>query len=140
MNKNETGAPESWLGPSGLYILDDDHSILPAKSLVEWSQFMADTDRRVAESTIGPWEVSTIFLGMDHNFDKKSSTPLLFETKVSRNRPIEEGELYIIDASGREDIQEHCSTWSQAEAQHQLIVAKVRDRTAHSLLHRGSRE
>lgn len=124
MNKNETGAPESWLGPSGLYILDDDHSILPAKSLVEWSQFMADTDRRVAESTIGPWEVSTIFLGMDHNFDKKSSTPLLFETKVS----------------GSEDIQEHCSTWSQAEAQHQLIVAKVRDRTAHSLLHRGSRE
>jgi hypothetical protein len=40
----------------------------------------SDTDkRRVALTRIGPFEVSTVFLGIDHNF-RMDGPPMIFET------------------------------------------------------------
>ena len=40
-----------------------------------------ETYRRVAETDIGPYWVSTVWLGLDHNFSSKGP-PLIFETMV----------------------------------------------------------
>lgn len=69
-------------------------------------------DRHVADEMIGDTRVSTVFLGIDHQFG--DGPPLLFETMVF---------------SSNQDLDEYCdryATWDQAAAGHQKIVAMVR--------------
>lgn len=61
-------------------------------------------------------EVSTVFLGLDHQWDP-NLPPILFETMVF-GLP-EDHYLY--------EWQERCSTWEQAERQHDSIVEMVTD-------------
>ena len=66
--------------------------------------------QRVAKTTIGGSWVSTVFLGIDHNFD--GPTPLWFETMVF---------------NGDEDrIVERCETWLEAERMHERVCEMVR--------------
>lgn len=37
---------------------------------------------RVGKTTVGPWEVSTVFLGIDHRFEPDDKGPILWETMV----------------------------------------------------------
>jgi hypothetical protein len=48
-----------------------------------WVDLMEDREeyRRVAEDTVGPYWVSTVWLGLDHNYDP-DGPPLIFETMV----------------------------------------------------------
>lgn len=46
------------------YILDG-KSVKPA-SLMEWANWFETADRRVAKDTIGDVDISTVFLGVDH--------------------------------------------------------------------------
>ena len=51
--------------------------------LMEWAMWLEQDggrNRRVAETTVGPLWVSTVFLGLDHNFGE--GDPLLFETMI----------------------------------------------------------
>src|SRR3546814_4401776 len=59
-------------------LLDGRRSV-PCDSLVEWSMWMAEGDRRVAETWIDDVRISTVFLGLDHNH-ALGGDPLLFET------------------------------------------------------------
>ncbi len=68
-------------------------------------------NRRVANDQIGNVEISTVFLGLDHNFFDRGP-PLLFET--------------MIFGGEHNDYQERCSTWEQAEAMHKRATALVR--------------
>src|SRR3546814_8867621 len=56
------------------YKLDGRRSV-PCDSLVEWSMWMAEGDRRVAGTWIDDVRISTVFLGLDHNhaLDRKST-------------------------------------------------------------------
>lgn len=68
----------------GLYVLDQETGeARPARSLEEFSQQMGDiTQRRVAHTLVAPGvSVSTVFLGVDHNFTGQGS-PILYETMV----------------------------------------------------------
>jgi hypothetical protein len=49
----------------------------------EWAEWMckADKDRRVKLSEVGDMTISTVFLGLDHNFSG-AGEPLLYETLV----------------------------------------------------------
>lgn len=67
---------------------------------------------RVAETHVGPLYVSTVFLGIDHNF--WGEDPLLFETMLFDD---------LHDA-----YQCRCTTWDQAERMHAAAVVEAERR------------
>lgn len=90
------------------YILDG-HTPVKTDNLQEWAEKFDRENRIVKQETIDrghglePVKVSTVFLGLDHSFG--SGPPILFETMVFG------GHL--------DERQWRCSTWEQAEIQHQ---------------------
>lgn len=95
--------------------------------LLTWAEWFEHADRKVAQTDVGPYVVSTVFLGIDHQHLGKGP-PILFETMV------------FIDGDA-EDIQQRCSTWLEAEAQHAEVVELVRNNEASRSVgeHRGRR-
>jgi hypothetical protein len=81
-------------------------------TLMELGRFLEHSpDRSVAQTKIGNVDVSTVFLGIDHNWFG-NGPPLLFETMVFGGP--EDGHLM------------RCSTWAEAEQQHERVCALVR--------------
>ncbi len=76
--------------------------------IMKWGAFM-NGPRHVAETMIGEAKVSTVFLGLDHNWS--GGPPILFETMIFG------GKL--------EGYETRCSTWEEAEKQHRLACATV---------------
>lgn len=93
------------------YILDGKE---PKKidSLEEWAKWFEEAENRlIAVTNISPEiTVSTIFLGLDHNWSK-SGPPVLFETMVFG---YEDG-----------DLTERTSTWDEAKSAHDRIVKEL---------------
>lgn len=80
--------------------------------LLKWAEWFANGDaRRVAHDVVGAVRVSTVFLGLDHQFG--NGPPLLFETMTFG--PNDDGQ------------EEHrYSTWDEAEAGHAAIVERLK--------------
>lgn len=78
-------------------------------SLMEWATWFEKAERHVAKDQIGDVRISTVFLGIDHQFG--DGPPLLFET--------------MIFGGDHDQHQERCSTWEQAETQHADAVRLV---------------
>ncbi len=74
-----------WLGQ---YVLDERGNPMPANSLDEWSAWFGTHERHVALTEFAWGRVSTVFLGLDHNFlgspvdDPLGYKPVLWETMV----------------------------------------------------------
>jgi hypothetical protein len=91
------------------YILGKDHKLIET-NLMAWAKFFESPDRIVKQENIGDVRVSTVFLGIDHNFSE--GEPLLFETMIF---------------DGKHDgYQDRCTTWEQAEKMHQKAVDLVK--------------
>jgi hypothetical protein len=95
--------------------MDMGHYILKGKepvsaSLLEWGQWFGTADRHVNKTKVGDVDISTVFLGIDHNYG--SGPPLLFETMAFGGKLDQECERY--------------STWIQAEQGHQAMVERVK--------------
>lgn len=84
---------------------------VPTDDPVYWAASFGIDDRRVALWSFGPLRVSTVFLGLDHNWTEQGP-PLIFETMA-----------FLGSASL---WQTRCSTWMEAEAQHNRAVAYTR--------------
>ena len=101
------------------YRLNPDHTVEPVEvdldnpeSLIAWARMFESDDRQVALTVVAPGvRVSTVFLGLDHNFSRKGP-PLVFETMT-------------FDDYGGGDCW-RWSTWDEAVAGHERAVAKVR--------------
>lgn len=65
---------------SNRYILDAHGNPQEEHDLFRWAHWYETADRTVAKSTINGAEISTVFLGLDHNFHE--GRPLLFETMI----------------------------------------------------------
>lgn len=88
----------------GWYVLDENHVPVPEPDVLKAALFFEDFSKRcVAQHQVGESHVSTVFLGLDHNFSS-SGPPLLFETRI------EGGPL--------DGEQERYATWSEATAGH----------------------
>ena len=87
------------------YILDGKKAIL-TEDLKEWSGWFETAKRHVGDDTIGEARVSTVFLGLDHNYS--GGEPLLFETMIF-------GGKY-------HEFQKRYSTYEEAELGHKIIV------------------
>jgi hypothetical protein len=92
----------------GQYVLIGQTPVLEP-DLLKWSIWMADADRIVFQTEVPGGLVSTVFLGLDHQWGK--GPPLLFETMIFRD--------------GETCECERCSTWLQAEAQHLRVVVRI---------------
>jgi len=97
------------------------HWILNGHELVEcdlmtWARWLEANNeaRHVAADYVGPMWVSTVFLGIDHNFSTKGP-PLLFETMV------------FTDSEELEDITcRRYATWDEAERGHRVALRYAR--------------
>jgi hypothetical protein len=93
----------------GYYILDDNHNVV-AVDLMTWARWYETDERLVGDTTVGDVRVSTVFLGIDHNFGS-SHRPILFETLIFGGEFDQEMERY--------------STWDEAEIGHAEMVSRV---------------
>lgn len=116
------GAP---IVPHSWYILVG-HTPVPAADVLEWGRWYETADRRVAQDILpndshsvdctcavceDGVRVSTVFLGLDHNFFP-GGIPILFET--------------MIFGGEHSDYQERYATWEQAEAGHRRVVQALK--------------
>ena len=92
-----------------LYKLKGKRAVL-CKDLQVWANGLDSTARMVATDFVGEVKVSTVFLGVDHNFSNQGP-PILFETMVFGGMLDREQQRY--------------ATWEKAEAGHKRIVKKV---------------
>lgn len=84
-----------------------------AMSMMEWSARFGDDDyRRVGADEVGPYYVSTVWLGIDHGFGR-TALPLIFETMV-----------FGPGGASDELEQERVATLEEARAVHAKHVAK----------------
>lgn len=92
------------------FILKDKKAVV-CEDISEWGKFMGNPDRIVKQEDIGDVRISTVFLGLDHQFGE--GEPLLFETMIF---------------GGKEDqYQDRCSTWEEAEKMHLKAKKIVED-------------
>jgi hypothetical protein len=100
------------MGPAmklGFWILEG-HTPKPVATVQEWARDFERGHRQVALDRVGRVKVSTVFLGIDHNFSGKGP-PLLFETMVFGG-PLNETQV-------------RTATWREAEEQHAYILGRV---------------
>ena len=97
------------------WILGDDGKTLKPVGLHEWAEWYDKSCRTkvrvVAKEEIEGSRVSTVFLGLDHNFFEEGP-PLLFETMVFDGPLDQEMDRY--------------STWEEAETGHDVMCKRVR--------------
>ena len=71
-------------------------------NIIEWAEKMKSVNCRVALDETKKIKVSTVFLGMDHNWGE--GPPLLFKTMIFGGK--------------NDEYQERYSTWEEAEEGH----------------------
>lgn len=87
--------------------------IIPKKaSFGEWGQWFEDKNnsRKVNKTQLGNVVISTVFLGLNHNFSGIGA-PILFET--------------LVFGGAFDQSMERYRTWAEAEAGHEEMVMKV---------------
>jgi hypothetical protein len=84
--------------------------VYPAESLLDWALNFEQSNRIVKKDSIEGVEVSTVFLGLDHNWG--DGPPLIFET------------ITFSDSMG--EVQVRCTTYEQAEEMHENVCKIVR--------------
>lgn len=94
---------------SGNYVLDG-HTPRLEPDLMKWgAEFRKD--RHVGRTDVGEATVSTVFLGIDHNWG--DGPPVLFETMVF--------------GGDHDQWTDRYRTWDEAEAGHARVVAALRE-------------
>lgn len=111
-----------------LYVLKG-HDPVPVEDPLRWARWFEKGDRRVALTKVGELSVSTVFLGIDHNYTRRGK-PILFETMVFQPSTGEYAGSFPwrFPRPGREEsigLTRRYSTWDEAETGHALTVALV---------------
>lgn len=68
--------------------IERDGQPVPEPDLFVWARWFETANRHVARDVVGPAEISTVFLGLDHGFWGR---PALYETMVFwRGHPLDQ--------------------------------------------------
>ena len=95
-------------------ILNAAHEVVPCPDLAQWAAQYEDSEsRRVGLDKLGPYSVSTVFLGLDHGF---RGPPLWFETMLFSEKT---GKAVALN------YQTRYTTWAEAEEGHRTVVQLV---------------
>jgi hypothetical protein len=79
-------------------------------AVLNWAMGLEHGNRRVARTEVADGYVSTVFMGINHNFGM--GAPQLFETMVFRN--------------GHDEVSYRCTTYAQAEELHRTAVETLK--------------
>lgn len=90
------------------YILDSEKAIEKVPQIV-WARWFGAAERVVEKTIIGDAEISTVFLGIDHQFGE--GPPLLFETLIFGGE--HDGDMW------------RYPTWGEAKTGHDEVVANL---------------
>lgn len=85
-----------------------------ALTLDQWSLAFSKEKQRVAADSVGDYRVSTVWLGLDHQYG--DGPPLIFETMIFGG---DYTDLYC----------ERYATEAEAQAGHAAVVSRLRDGT-----------
>lgn len=109
------------------YILDELNRPV-AVDLLEMVRWVSTHNVHVGDTHIGPYRVSTVFLGIDHSMQVSNThIPVLFETMIFDRRTHKPAL----------DYEQRYRTWALAEQGHQEAVTFVLEQLkANNLLHR----
>ena len=83
---------------------------VPEHDLLKWTRWFETAERHVANDRLGEAQISTVFLGIDHNFG--GGRPILFET--------------MIFGGEHDGYQERYHTWKEAEKGHKKALNLVK--------------
>lgn len=103
----------------GKYILSDKGEILEVPDLYAWAAWYEKADRHIKRTKIGPYTISTVFLGLDHSFGEGKG-PVLFETMVFEGGKDSSAEKSSLDGQ----MARYC-TKKEAEEGHDKMVQLV---------------
>lgn len=79
--------------------------------MMTWVRLFEDREYKVIEKTpVGALEVSTVWLGSDHDFSGKGP-PIIFETLVFPD--CEDGERYCTETEAREGHARYVEKWTK---------------------------
>lgn len=99
------------------YILNKHGKPVPEPDLEKWAHWFGNNeDRIVKQEHIGKIMVSTVFLGLDHNFIREGP-PILWETMVFGGP---HDQVWMDRCSGSKE---------QAESMHQKMVRRVKGKS-----------
>lgn len=114
---------------TGKYVLREGKPV-EEPDLFKWGEWMEHSvERRIDETMIGNFRISTVFLGLDHNFSRPFPVPdgyqpIIFETMI----------FNMIDKSKyhrtREEFEDFCERYTTHEAAlegHRRAVKMVKD-------------
>jgi hypothetical protein len=96
------------------YSLNERGEPVREPDLVTWAEKFDRQTRRVAHETVCAYEVSTVFLGLDHGMRCEPTAPILWETMVFGDGPLDE------------ECARCSGTREQAEAMHATMVKRIR--------------
>ena len=94
------------------YILNEDRTCTPCE-MMDWAEQFEKINRNVAKDDIDDHRISTVFIGLDHNW-LGFGPPLLFETMV-------------FNKTGYDIYCTRYTTWDEAEKGHQEAVKWVKN-------------
>jgi hypothetical protein len=107
--------------PPKYYILNPQNEPLEVDLRV-WTQWFQTSNRQVDVTRIGEIKISTVFLGLDHNYTK-SGPPLVFET--------------LVFGGEHDGYCRRASTWKTAQFEHDFVCINImneeRDREASNI-------
>lgn len=100
------------------YILDTNGNPVLELDLLKWACWYEKADRRIALTEIGDIHISTVFLGLDHNFEwifgDGEYKPILYETMI------------FWPGHELDNDQARYSTREEALAGHEAVVTRVK--------------
>lgn len=109
------------------YYVERDGVPVPATN-EEWREIWDSPDRIVARDNVGFYWVSTVFLGLNHNFGP--GPPLVYETMVFDQSEGEiaarEEAIGFLGTLGTDQLQIRSSTRAEAERHHRAAVRLAR--------------
>lgn len=94
------------------------HKTVEVKDARDWARWFDKADRSVGMTAYGKVTVSTVFLGVDHNFSGMGD-PILFETMV-----FAPDEKHRMDEAG--DFTRRYRTWDEAQVGHAITCSLVK--------------
>jgi hypothetical protein len=97
---------------SQYWILDEQRKPKPVTDVIEWATWFEHGERKIKQSDIGGVHVSTVFIGIDHQFG--NGPPLLYET--------------MIFGGPRDESQARASTEAEALDQHEEACRLAREK------------
>lgn len=88
-------------------------------TLNEWGRFLETPQKIVKQEDVGEYWVSTVFLGIDHNFGRPyHDKPILFETMIFQGKE-----------TGNDRWTQRYCTYQEALESHNAIVERLNNGT-----------